>query len=63
VKHRAMTSAVFELIQTFEFDRSGHLRCNWDTDVFEATSPNAARQLVEEALLAFLEHSAGEPIA
>jgi len=44
-------------------DRTGHLRCNWDANGFEATSPNAARQLVEEALLAFLEHSAGEPIA
>jgi hypothetical protein len=122
LKHHAITSPVFELIETFEFDMtlgddfwptrvelyradespnlyrcrvwqaesyrvqstfpqknglpahkpsdevvlveySSYLRCDWDPSSFEASSPQAARQLIEEALLAFLNHSTGMPAA
>ena len=122
VKHGAITSPIFELIETFEFDMtladdcwptrielyratespnlyrcrvwqaesyriqstfpqaagapahepsdevvlveySSYLRCDWNPSSFEASSPSAARELVEKALLAFLDHATGEPSA
>ena len=119
-RHDAVTSPIFELIETFEFDMSlgdnswptrvelyrarkneklfrcrvwqaehyriqsvfpqrngspehepsdemilveysSYLRCNWNPEGFEADSPEGARQLVENALLAFLDHSTGRP--
>jgi len=119
LKHRAITSPVFELVATFEFDMtlgedaswptrvelyqaaqepnlfrcrvwqselyriqstfpqiadvpahepsdelvlvdySHYLRSSWDPWAFEADSPEAARRLVEQALLAFLDHATG----
>ncbi len=117
LQHPAVTSTVFELIQTFEFDMtlgeafwptrvelyrsesipnlyrcrvwqcehfriqstfsqksadgpahgssdelilvdySHYLTCDWNPAAFKASSPIEARELVEHALLAFLEHS------
>lgn len=120
MEHRAITSAVFEIVDTFEFDMSlgddswptrveiyqaagnphwfrcrvwqsesyriqstfpqagglpehapsdevvlvdysNYLRCDWEPSGFEASSPKEARQMVEAAILAFLDHSTGEP--
>jgi hypothetical protein len=40
---------------------SAYLRCDWDPAGFRASSPEAARQMVEEALLAFLDHTTVRP--
>ena len=120
MKHGAITSPIFELIETFEFDMtlgddcwptrvelyraaenptlyrcrvwqaesyrlqstfpqeggspahapsdevvlveySSYLRSDWDPSSFEASSPGAARKLVEEALMAFLNHATRAP--
>ncbi len=41
-------------------DASHHLRCDWDPSAFEAGSAKHARRMVEDALLAFLDHATGE---
>jgi hypothetical protein len=40
---------------------SSYLRRELDPSSFEADSPKEARELVERALLAFLDHSTGAP--
>jgi hypothetical protein len=120
MKHQAITSAVFTLIETFEFDvtlgdsswptrielfraietpdlyrchvwqvehyrlqstfpqkggspafapadeeilveYSLYLKGDWDPAGFEASSPEDARRMVEDALLAFLDHATDTP--